>query len=127
MVDNRGNAYRTRGAITAAIVLIGAVVAMLAYFAAGLGALTAAGVFVLILGAAILSMAPFYSGSPDKFGPGERDYRLAMGLLVLVIGIALLVTGFGLEWYWAVAIVVIGIAVIGIVMALVNNRKIYNE
>ena len=42
MVDNRGNAYRTRGAITAAIVLIGAVVAMLAYFAAGLGALTAA-------------------------------------------------------------------------------------
>jgi membrane protein YdbS with pleckstrin-like domain len=127
MVDNRGNAYRTRGAISAAIVLIGAVVAMLAYFAAGVGGITALGIFVAILAIAILAVAPFYSGSPDKFGPGERDYRLAMGLLVLVIGIALLVTGSGLEWYWAVAIVVIGIAVIGIVMALVNNRKIYNE
>ena len=127
MVDNRGNAYRTRGAISAAIVLIGAVVAMLAYFAAGVGGITALGIFVVILAIAILAVAPFYSGSPDKFGPGERDYRLAMGLLVLVIGIALLVTGSGLEWYWAVAIVVIGIAVIGIVMALVNNRKIYNE
>ena len=127
MVDNRGNAYRTRGAISAAIVLIGAAVAMLAYFAAGVSGLTTLGIFVVILAIAILAVAPFYSGSPDKFGPGERDYRLAMGLLVLVIGIALLVTGFGLEWYWAVAIVVIGIAVIGIVMALVNNRKIYNE
>ena len=127
MVDNRGNAYRTRGAVTAAIVLIGAVVAMLAYFAAGLGALTAAGVFVLILGAAILSMAPFYSGSPDKFGPGERDYRLAMGLLIVVVGIVLAMAGAGMEWYWSVAVLVIGIAVIGIAMALVNSRKIYNE
>ena len=127
MVDNRGNAYRTRGAISAAIVLIGAVVAMLAYFAVGVGGITTLGIFVVILAIAILAVAPFYSGSPDKFGPGERDYRLAMGLLILVIGIALLVTGSGLEWYWAVAIVVIGIAVIGIVMALVNNRKIYNE
>ena len=127
MVDNRGNAYRTRGAISAAIVLIGAVVAMLAYFAAGLSALTTLGIFVLILGISILSVAPFYSGTPDKFGPGERDYRLAMGLLVLVVGIAFMMAGAGMEWYWSVAVVVIGIAVIGIVMALVNNRKIYNE
>ncbi len=127
MVDNRGNAYRTRGAITAAIVLIGAVVAMLAYFAAGLGGLTSVGIFVLILGIAILAMAPGYSGVPDKFGPGERDYRLALGLLILVIGIAVVIAGSGTEWYWSVAVIIIGIAVIGIAMALINNRKIYNE
>ena len=84
MVDNRGNAYRTRAAITAGIVLIGAAVAILAYFAAGLGAAAAAGIFILIMGVAILAMSFGYSSAPDKFGPGERDYRMAMGLVMVI-------------------------------------------
>ena len=127
MVDNRGNAYRTRAAITAGIVLIGAAVAILAYFAAGLGAAAAAGIFILIMGVAILAMSFGYSSAPDKFGPGERDYRMAMGLVITLIGAVAIIAGTGLEWYWLVAVLIIGIALIGIAMALMNSRKIGNE
>jgi len=127
MVDNRGNAYRTRAALTAGIVLIGAAVALIAYKAAGLALLSAVGVFVLILGIAIFAMSFGYSSAPDKFGPSERDYRLAMGLVITLIGIVLLMTGLNLEWYWLVGILIIGIAVIGMMMAVINSRKIGNE
>ena len=127
MVDNRGNAYRTRAALTAGIVLIGAAVALIAYMAAGLALLSAVGVFVLILGVAVFSMSFGYSSAPDKFGPSERDYRLAMGLVIALIGTVLLMTGLNLEWYWLVAILIIGIAVIGMMMAVINSRKIGNE
>ena len=127
MVDNRGNAYRTRAALTAGIVLIGAAVALIAYMAAGLALLSAVGVFVLILGVAVFSMSFGYSSAPDKFGPSERDYRLAMGLVIALIGAVLLMTGLNLEWYWLVAILIIGIAVIGMMMAVINSRKIGNE
>ena len=127
MVDNRGNAYRTRAALTAGIVLIGAAVALIAYMAAGLALLSAVGVFVLILGVAVFSMSFGYSSAPDKFGPSERDYRLAMGLVIALIGAVLLMTGLNLEWYWLVAILIIGIAVIGMMMAAINSRKIGNE
>ena len=127
MVDNRGNAYRTRAALTAGIVLIGAAVALIAYMAAGLALLSAVGVFVLVLGVAVFSMSFGYSSAPDKFGPSERDYRLAMGLVIALIGTVLLMTGLNLEWYWLVAILIIGIAVIGMMMAAINSRKIGNE
>ena len=127
MVDNRGNAYRTRAALTAGIVLIGAAVALIAYKAAGLALLSAVGVFVLILGIAIFAMSFGYSSAPDKFGPSERDYRLAMGLVITLIGIVLLMTGLNLEWYWLVGILIIGFAVIGMMMAVINSRKIGNE
>ena len=107
--------------------LIGAAVALIAYMAAGLALLSAVGVFVLILGVAVFSMSFGYSSAPDKFGPSERDYRLAMGLVIALIGAVLLMTGLNLEWYWLVAILIIGIAVIGMMMAVINSRKIGNE
>ena len=127
MVDNKGNAYRTRGALTLGIVIIGLAVMILAYFAAKLSLTVSFGVFLLIMGVALLVMSPGYTSAPDKFGPGERDYRVAMGALIVIIGAVLVLTTFNLDWYWYVAIVIIGVAVLGMAMAVVNSKKINNE
>lgn len=127
MVDNKGNMYRTRGALTLGIAIIGIAVALLAFFAANVGALPAVGIFLLFVGGGLLAMCIGYTGTPDKFGPSERDYRLVWGLLVVVVGAIMILTYFDLEWYWYVAVLIIAVALIGMGMAVVNSRKISNE
>lgn len=127
MVDNKGNMYRTRGALTLGIAIIGIAVALLAYFAANVGAAPAVGIFLLFVGGGLLAMCIGYTSAPDKFGPSERDYRLVWGLLVIIVGIVLILTYFDLAWYWYVATLIIAVALVGMIMAVINSRKISNE
>ncbi len=127
MVDNRGNAYRTRAALTAGIALIGLAVAILGYFALDLGALPSVGIFVLAVGLGILLLSPGYSGTPDKFGPSEMDFRLVGGTLIAAVGFLLILTLCNLEWYVYVVVFIIVVAILGMLMAVRNSRKINNE
>ncbi len=127
MVDNRGNAYRTRAALTAGIALIGLGIAGLCFFMFDVGALPALGIFVLFIGLGILALSPGYTGTPDKFGASERDYRIVAGILAAVIGALLILTLLNLEWYVYVFVLIIAVAVLGMAMAVVNSRKIKNE
>ena len=127
MVDNKGNLYRTNGAITGAIVLIGFAVAMIVYFATDAGIIPSAGVFLLIMGAAIVAMSTRYSSAPDKFGPGEGDYRRVAGAILIVAGAIMIASKADLDWYWYVAFFIIAVAVIVIAAALNSSRKINNE
>lgn len=127
MVDNKGNMYRTRGALSLGFAVIGIAVALIVFFATDLGIAPSIGVFLLFVGGGLLAMCAGYTGTPDKFGPSERDYRLVWGLLVIIIGVLLILTTFGLDWYWYVAVIIIAVALIGMAMALINSKKISNE
>ncbi|AGI48459.1 hypothetical protein TALC_01485 [Thermoplasmatales archaeon BRNA1] len=127
MVDNKGNAYRTRQLVIVFCVLIGLALALLAWGAAGLSALAAVGVFLIIFGGAVVAVGSTFSSKPDKFGPSEQMYRVSVGLVILLIGVVMVMTLADVSWYVYVAILIIGIAVIGLATGLINSRNITNE
>lgn len=127
MVDNKGNAYRTRELVIVFCVLIGLALALVAWGTGFVSAVPAVGIFLIVTGLAITAVGLTFSGTPDKFGPSEQLYRVAMGPLIAVIGAVLLLTNYSLEWYIYAAILIVGIAVIGLTVGLISSRKINNE
>ncbi|AMH93810.1 transmembrane protein [methanogenic archaeon ISO4-H5] len=122
-MENTGNAYRTRQALVGAFILIAAALAIVIYGATDLGALAAAGIFILVVGIGIAALSLMFSGTPDKFGPSERVYRLVAGVLLAIIGAVLLLHGFGAAWYILIAVLLIGIAILGALTAISNSKQ----
>jgi len=122
-MENTGNAYRTRQALVGAFILIAAALAIVIYGATDRGALAAAGIVSRGVGIGIAALSLMFSGTPDKFGPSERVYRLVAGVLLAIIGAVLLLHGFGAAWYILIAVLLIGIAILGALTAISNSKK----
>ena len=122
-MENTGNAYRTRQAMVGAFILIAAALAIVVYGATNLGALAAVGIFVLVLGIGIAALSLMFSGTPDKFGPSEKVFRLVAGVILALIGTVLLLHVWGAAWYILVAVLLVGIAVLGALTALSNSKN----
>lgn len=123
MVENQGNAYRVRGVVITAVALIGIAVGALLYGLADVGITVAIGVILIILGIDILAVGSTYSAEPDKFGPSEGMYRVAVGSVIALIGAIMVIVGYDVNIWVAVAVFIIGIALIGLATGLVNGRK----
>lgn len=123
MVQNSGNAYRTRGVVVSALVLIAIAVGLILYGALDVAAVTTLGVVVIIIGIAVFAVGATYSTEPDKFGPSEQMYRVAAGLFAILIGIVLILLGQDVNTWVTVAVLIIGIALIGLASGLINSRK----
>lgn len=123
MVDNKGSAYRTKGAILTAFVIVAAAVALLCAEFTDVDALGIIGLFVLIAGIGITAISFAYSGEPDKFGPSESDYRLAAGTMVALAGLVMLMLSFETSAVITAAVLLIGIAAVGTTMAFRNGGK----
>ena len=115
MVENQGNAYRTRGVIMAAVALMGIALGAILYGVAGVGITAVIGVVLIVLG--------IDSSEPDKFGPSEQMYRTALGLVIALIGVILVIVGYDVSIWVAVAVLIIGIALIGLSTGLINSKK----
>ncbi len=123
MAENQGNAYRVRGVVITAVALIGIAVGALLYGLADVGITVAIGVILAILGLDIFAVGSTYSAEPDKFGPSEKMYRAAMGLVITLIGAIMVILGYDVNIWVAVAVFIIGIALIGLATGLMNGRK----
>ena len=126
-MDNKGNRYRVNNALVAGFFLIGLALAIVCYFAKFLAAIPSIGVFVAVSGAGVLAMSCSYSSALVKFGPSEADYRLAIGLVMLIVGVVMILYQFGLEWYIYVAVIIIAVALLGMVMAVRNGKRMGDE
>lgn len=76
-----------------------------------------------MVGIGIAALSLMFSGTPDKFGPSERVYRLVAGVLLAIIGAVLLLHGFGAAWYILIAVLLIGIAILGALTAISNSKQ----
>lgn len=123
MVENAGNSYRTAQAVIAAFIIIDVAVAVILWGATDLGMVSIAGAFLLILGVMFAVLSLLFDRTPDKFGPSEGSYRLTVGLLLIVVGAAMIAAGYNVGWYVVAAVVLIGIAVIALFTALSNSKK----
>lgn len=122
MVENTGNPYRTHQAIVACVLLIAvaAVILLTGYF--GLSLIVAAGVLILAVGLTIAALAHMYSAAPDKFGPSESAFRLIIGAVIAVVGAVVVLIGFEVELYVVIAILITGIAAIGLCATFIGNK-----
>lgn len=123
MVENQGNAYRTRGVIMAAVALMGIALGAILYGVAGVCITAVIGVVLIVLGIDIFVVGATYSSEPDKFGPSEQMYRTALGLVIALIGVILVIVGYDVSIWVAVAVLIIGIALIGLSTGLINSKK----
>lgn len=123
MVENQGNAYRTRGVIMAAVALMGIALGAILYGVAGVGITAVIGVVLIVLGIDIFVVGATYGSEPDKFGPSEQMYRTALGLVIALIGVILVIVGYDVSIWVAVAVLIIGIALIGLSTGLINSKK----
>lgn len=122
-MDNKGNSYRTRGAVVAAAAIIAVAVGLLVCGLGNLAWLNMLWIFLLIFGLALVAVGFTYSSTPDKFGPSEQVYRLAVGAILALFGlVGLLWQNTSAGWFVYLAVLLIGIALIGVVFAL-GNRK----
>lgn len=121
MTDNKGSAYRTRAVVTAGLFIIALAVGVVLYGVGAVGAVGFVGVVVLLAGVILAAASFTYSKKPDKFGPSEADYRLVAGVIAAVAGAVILLLDGGAEWYVALALALVVVAVLGIAMALKNN------
>lgn len=122
MTDNKGSGYRTLGAVTAGGMLIALALAAILYGTETVGVAGALGVFLLIAGIILAVASIKYSGAADKFGPSEADFRLVGGVLLAAVGAIIVIVDYGAAWYVAAAVLLIVVAVLGIAMALKNNK-----
>ena len=50
-------------------------------------------------------------------------YRTALGLVIALIGVILVIVGYDVSIWVAVAVLIIGIALIGLSTGLINSKK----
>ena len=70
----------------------------------------------------IAVLSHMYSAAPEKFGPSESAYRLVMGAIVTLIGAIIILYGLEVELYVVIAILIIGIAAIGLCATFIGNK-----
>jgi hypothetical protein len=112
----------TLSAVTLGLAIMALAAGLIAYYATS-DALAAIGIAVLIIGALVAATSVGYSAAPDKFGPSARSHRLATGLVAAVAGAVLLLAWLGVDAIILAAIFIIGVAAIGIAVALSNDRE----
>jgi hypothetical protein len=79
-------------------------------------------VLVLAVGLTIAALSHMYSAAPDKFGPSESAYRLIVGAVIALIGAMIVLVGLEVELYVVIAILIIGIAAIGLCATFIGNK-----
>lgn len=121
-MDNAGNGYRTRNMVIAAAVMIAVALGLLVWGIAGFSVVSTLGVVLLVIGFAIFAVGVTYSGVPDKFGPSEKMYRVAGGLVLVLLGIVCVITNYNASWVVYVAVLIIGLALIGLSVGLINSK-----
>lgn len=122
-MENTGNSYRTRQAVSICGALIALAVTVLLVGVYGVSLIVGAGAFLLIIGALIAIISLSFDGTADKFGPSERDFRLIVGLVVAIIGITAMLVGYDTNIYVTIAVLIIGIAIIGLLATFRGNRS----
>ncbi len=115
---------RTLSAVSLGMFIIALAIGIIAYMALDKGVLIILWVTALIFGLTLCLMSNLFSDKTTGAGPSERIYRLAVGAFVALIGIVgLMYTATNIDWIYLIAIFLIGIAAIGIAIALINNKK----
>lgn len=123
MVDNKGNSYRTRGAVVTAAAIIAIALGLLICGLGHLAWLNMLWIFLLVFGLALIAVGFVYSSVPDKFGPSEQTYRVAAGAVLALFGfVGIIWQNTKVGWFVYVAVLLIGIALIGMTVA-VGTRK----
>jgi hypothetical protein len=123
MTDNKGNNYRIRNTVVFAGALIALAVGLLIVGLANLAWINLLWIFMLVFGIVLAVVGTTYNSTPDKFGPSEQIYRIAIGALLALFGlIGLLWSNACTEYYICLAVLLIGIAVIGLAVALSNHK-----
>ncbi len=113
---------RTVSAVTLGVFIIALAVALLAYHFMNKGVLVILWVTALIFGVALCFLSNLYEGKEKRGEPSEGMYRLAVGAVTALIGITGLMSTMGMELIYTVAVFLIGIAAVGITIALINGK-----
>ena len=121
-----GNKTRTLSAITAGMFLIALAIGIIAYKATETGGITIIiWVLALVFGLMLCMISTAYSDKEIKGVPSEMMYRFAVGSFVALIGLSgILWTLTKLDSMYILAIFIIGLAAIGISVALINSKKV---
>jgi hypothetical protein len=115
---------RTLSAVSLGVFIIALAIGFLAYMALDKGVLVILWVTALIFGVALCLMSSLFSDKTTGAGPSDRMYRLAVGAFVALVGlVGLIYTATTVDWIYVLVIFLIGIALIGITVALINNKK----
>ena len=114
---------RTVSAVTLGVFIIALAVALVAYNLMNKGVLVIVWITALIFGIALCFLSNLYESSERRDEPSEGTYRLAMGAVTALIGIVGLCGTMGLELIYTAVILLIGIALIGITVALMNMKR----
>ena len=114
---------RTVSAIQLALFIIAIAVALIVYGTTH----NVAGAFcalLLVTGLILMILSALRNKDGKGIGPSDQIYQLAVGAVVFVIGIAGTIwTCTDLGAIYIAAIVLIGIALIGIIVAVINNNR----
>jgi len=114
----------TLSAVTLGLLLLSVAAGIIVWQVANEGPEVALCVIMLIFGIGLLALSFLDSGVPSKFGPSESIYKLVIGIIIAVFGIAGLLGIFaGINVWILVALIIIVIAVLGIIIALTNGKR----
>ncbi|MFA6804858.1 MAG: hypothetical protein WCQ23_03895 [Candidatus Methanomethylophilaceae archaeon] len=115
---------RTLSAVKLGVFIIAFAIGILLYMAVKKDVLVIVWGTLLIFGIALCILSGLSSNATTGTGPSDLMYNLVIGAVLTLVGLAgLLYSMTSLELVYIAVIVLIGIAVIGIAAALINNKK----
>lgn len=110
--------------ILLAMALISLALGIIAYLVLEKGVLVIAWVFALVFGVALAITSMAYSGKSNGTEPSDKAYRFSSGMLLAIVGLVGTVSVFAdTNWLYYVAIILVGIAITGVVVALMNKSE----
>lgn len=115
---------RTLSAVKLGVFIIAFAIGILLYMAVKKDVLVIVWGTLLIFGIALCILSRLSSNATTGAGPSDLMYNLVIGAVLTLVGLAgLLYSMTSLGLVYIAVIVLIGIAVIGIAAALINNNK----
>lgn len=115
---------RTLSAVKLGVFIIAFAIGILLYMAVKKDVLVIVWGTLLIFGIALCILSGLSSNATTGTGPSDLMYNLVIGAVLTLVGLAgLLYSMTSLGLVYIAVIVLIGIAVIGIAAALINNKK----
>jgi hypothetical protein len=110
-------------AVMAGIFLIAIAIGTLVYAVADSGILTILWITLMILGLAMCALSGLYQKSETDFGASGPIAKIALGSVLALVGIVGTIATFvSIGLLYIIVILLIGIAAIGIGVALFNNK-----
>jgi len=114
----------TLSAVTLGLLLLSVAAGIIVWQITDEGIGVALCMILLIFGIGLFALSFLDSGVPSKFGPSESTYKLVIGIIIAVFGVAGLLNIFTDLSIWILAaLVIIVVAVLGITIALTNGKK----